>query len=126
MNSLEQEALKYNLSSLITLQNKRKENIDIFEQSIKNERSASQQEEFIQSTLEQKLRNHDLNIIKLSDTEREWIILDLPKIKSTREKREVTITLLKSAILEEYNKMDYESRMIMFLQSKDKDNDSKK
>lgn len=118
MNDLEQEALKYDLSSLISLQDKRKENISIFERSIKNEREASQQEELIQSTLEQKIRNHDLNIVKLSDTEREWILSDLPKIISTRENRNKTIGLLKSAILEEYEKMDHESRMIMFLQSK--------
>jgi len=72
----------------------------------------------MQSTLENKIRNHDLNIAKLSDTEREWILSDLPKIKSTRENRDKTITLLKTAILEEYDKMDHESRMIMFLQSK--------
>lgn len=118
MINLEQEAKKYDLSSLINLQNKRKENIDIFEQSIKNERAASQQEEFMQSTLENKIRNHDLNIAKLSDTEREWILSDLPKIKSTRESRNATITLLKKAILEEYDKMDHESSMIMFLKSK--------
>jgi len=118
MINLEQEAKKYDLSSLINLQNKRKENIDIFEQSIKNERVASQQEEFMQSTLENKIRNHDLNIAKLSDTEREWILSDLPKIKSTRESRNATITLLKKAILEEYDKMDHESSMIMFLKSK--------
>jgi hypothetical protein len=120
MINLEQEALKYDLSSLISLQDKRKENIVIFEQSIKNERAASQQEEVIHSTLEQKLRNHDLNIVKLSDTEREWILSDLPKVKSTMENRNKTITLLKTAILEEYEKMDHESRMIMFLQSKNK------
>ena len=118
MINLEQEAKKYDLPSLVNLQDKRKENINIFEQSIKNERAASQQEEFMQSTLENKIRNHDLNIAKLSDTEREWILSDLPKIKSTRENRDKTITLLKTAILEEYDKMDYESRMIMFLQSK--------
>lgn len=125
MINLEQEASKYDLLSLINLQNKRQENINIFEQSIKNERGASQQEEVIQSTLEQKIRNHDLNIVKLSDTEREWILSDLPKIKSTRENRNTTITLLKAAILEEYDKMDYESRMIMFLQSKGKNDDGK-
>jgi hypothetical protein len=118
MINLEQEAKKYDLPSLVNLQDKRKENINIFEQSIKNERAASQQEEFMQSTLENKIRNHDLNIAKLSDTEREWILSDLPKIKSTRENRDKTITLLKTAILEEYDKMDHESRMIMFLQSK--------
>jgi len=118
MINLEQEAKKYDLPSLVNLQDKRKENINIFEQSIKNERAASQQEEFMQSTLENKIRNHDLNIAKLSDTEREWILSDLPKIKSTRENRDKTITLLKAAILEEYDKMDYESSMIMFLQSK--------
>ncbi len=120
MTNLEQEASKYDLSSLLSLQDKRKENVGIFEKSIKNEREASQQEEAIQSTLENKLRNHDSGLAKLSDAEREWIFTDLPKIKSTRENRNKTISLLKTAILEEYEKMDQESIMIMILQSKSK------
>ncbi len=118
MINLEQEASKYDLQSLINLQEKRKENIKIFEQAITNERAVMQQEATAQATLENKLNNNNLGIGYLSDTEKEWILSDLPKIKSTRENRDKTITLLKTAIMEEYNKMDYESRMIMFLQFK--------
>lgn len=119
-NDLEKEASKYDLNSLILLQGKRKENVDIFDLAIKNERNVMQQEEVAQAALETKLRNHDLGLIKLTDTEKEWIMSDLPKIKSTKENRNKTIDLLKTAIMEEYEKMDRESRMIMFLKSKSK------
>lgn len=116
MNELKREAEKYDLSSLINLQKKRRENVGIFEQSIKNERAASQQEESAQANLEAKLRHHDLGLVKLSDADREWIVSDLPKLKSTREKREQTIVLLKAAILEEQTAMDREEQMINYLE----------
>lgn len=116
MINIEKEALKYNLSSLINLQNKRRENIILFEQAIKNERSACQQEEIAQASLETKLRHHDLGLIKLTDTDKELIIADLPKLKSTNEKRNQTILLLKSAIIQEYEIMDSEEKMIHFLE----------
>lgn len=116
MNNLEKEAIRYNLDALKKLQDKRKENVTLFEQSIKNERAAMQQEEVAQANLEGKLRHHDLGLIKLTNTEKEWILSDLPKFKSTNEKRNQTISLLKTAILEEYEKMDYEEKMIHFLE----------
>ena len=75
-----------------------------------------QQEETARSILEIRLNG------KIDDAEREWILSDLPKLKSTKENRDNTISLLKSAILEEYASMDYESQMIDFLE---KENDSK-
>jgi hypothetical protein len=118
LNKLQEDAAKYDIDSLILLKNKRLENIALFEQSIKNERAISQQEESAQSALQIKLNNHDLGIAKLSDADREWILTDIPKLKSTRENREKTITLLKTAILEEYSSMDYESQMISWLENK--------
>ena len=118
LSKLQEDAAKYDIQSLIRLQNKRLENIALFEQSIKNERAVSQQEESAQAVLQNKLNNHDLGISKLSDADREWILTDIPKLKSTRENREKTITLLKTAILEEYSSMDYESQMISFLENK--------
>jgi hypothetical protein len=117
--SLEKEALQYNLSSLIDLQNKRRNNIVLFEQSIKKERDMSNQEETIQFSLENKIMLHDKGINKLSDTEYHWILSDLPKLKTTREKRNQTIMLLKTAIIEEQTSMDREERMIAFLESND-------
>jgi hypothetical protein len=116
--SLNKEALKYDLNSLIKLQEKRRENISLFEQSIKGERSASQQEEVAQASLEEKLRYHDLGISKLTDAEKEWILSDLPKLKSTKEKRNQTIMLLKAAILQEQEQMDREEYMIHFLEKR--------
>lgn len=118
MIDLEKEALKYDLLSLKKLQEKRKENIILFENSIKNERAALQQEESAQSNLENKLNNHDSGLSKLSDSDKEWILTDLPKLKSTKEKRNNTIMLLKTAIIEEYNIMDHEDKMIFFLEKK--------
>lgn len=118
MNKLQEDASKYDIQSLIRLQQKRLENINIFEQSIKNERIAIQQEDSALNLLELKIRNHDSGICKLSETERVWIFSDIPKIKSTRENREKTITLLKAAIIEEYSSMDYEGYMIAFLEKK--------
>ena len=116
--SLNKAALKYDLNSLIKLQEKRRENISLFEQSIKGERSASQQEEVAQASLEEKLRYHDLGISKLTDAEKEWILSDLPKLKSTKEKRNQTIMLLKAAILQEQEQMDREEYMIHFLEKR--------
>lgn len=117
MNNLKKEALKYDLGSLIRLQEKRKENIILFEQSIKNERNVSQQEEGALNALEAKLRQHDLGINLLSDTDKEWILSDIPKLKSTRQKREQTISLLKEAIIQEQGFMDNEEYMIKILES---------
>jgi hypothetical protein len=115
MNELEKEALKYDLNSLIALQAKRLENIKIFEQSIKNERAAQQQEEGVETALEQKLLLHSSGLSKLSDADMELISADLPKLKSTKQKRLETIQLLKTAILEEQTCMDHEERMINYL-----------
>jgi len=115
---LEREALKYDLISLIKLQDKRKENILLFEASIKGEREATQQEETVQSVLETKLRQHDLGLSKLDETDKVLILEDIPKLKSTREKRSQTIMLLKAAIIAEQESMDYEENMIMFLEKK--------
>ena len=109
-HEFEKEAHKYNLLSLRNLQEKRKQNVTLFEQSIKNERGASQQEEVVQTQLENKLQG------KLSDTEREWILSDLPKLKSTRASREQTIALLKAAIMQEYDQIDIEEKMIHYLE----------
>ncbi len=117
-NDLKKEAERYDLPSLIKLQDKRRENVAIFEQSIKNERAASQQEESAQSNLETKLRYHDLGIAKLNDSDKDLILTDVPKLQSTREKREETIKLLKSAILEEHTSMDREEQMINYLESR--------
>jgi len=118
MNNFQKEASQYDLSSLIKLQNKRKENVAIFECSISNERAASQQEEIAQLALEKKLKFHDLSISILDDTEKELILADIPKLKVTREKREQTVMLLKAAILEEHAMMDREEQMISFLETR--------
>jgi len=115
---LEREALKYDLISLIKLQDKRKENILLFEASIKGEREATQQEETVQAVLETKLRQHDLGLSKLDETDKVLILEDIPKLKSTREKRSQTVMLLKAAIIAEQESMDYEENMIMFLEKK--------
>jgi hypothetical protein len=115
MKDIKKEAEKYDLDSLINLQLKRLENIKIFEQSIKNERAASQQEEGVQAALELKLQQHSSGISKLNQTDIELISIDLPKLKTTRDNRSKTIELLKKAILEEQEAMDYEEKMINFL-----------
>jgi len=117
MNSFEKEALQYDLISLVALQEKRKNNIVLFEKAIKQEREASLQEESVQEVLESKLKSHDAGKIKLDDSEYHLIQLDLPKLQSTREKRKYTVQLLKTAILEEQTSMDHEERMIKFLES---------
>jgi len=114
--SIEKEALRYDLPSLINLQKKHLENITIFEKSIKNEREAIQQEENAEVALETKLRQNNLGIAKIDDTEIQLILLDLPKLKSTRIKRDQTIMLLKAAIIEEQGAMDREEQMIHFLE----------
>lgn len=119
MNDLKREALKYDLDSLVRLQLKRKQNVSLFEQSIKNEREAAQQEETAQAALETKLRHHDLGLNILSEADKEWILADIPKLKSTREKRDNTIMLLKAAILEEQAAMDREEQMINYLENRD-------
>lgn len=119
MSNLKKEALKYDLSSLIRLQEKRKQNITLFEQSIKNERAAAQQEENAQVVLETKLRQHEIGLAILSDADKEWILSDIPKLKSTREKRDNTVMLLKAAILEEQAAMDREEQMINYLEQRD-------
>jgi hypothetical protein len=123
MIDLKEEAKKYDLQSLIRLQEKRKLNISLFQSSIKNERIAMQQEENAQSSLEEKLRNHEFGLNKLTESEKEWILSDIPKLKTTRERRENTVSLLKAAILEEQEAMDKEEQMINFLE---KLNDGKK
>lgn len=115
---LEKEALKYDLSSLIKLQDKRKENILLFEESIKGERAASQQEESVQAVLESKLRHHDLGLSKLDETDKILILEDIPKLKTTRSNREQTIMLLKAAILQEQEAMDREENMINLLEKR--------
>ena len=117
MKTFEKEALQYDLLSLVALQTRRKNNISLFEKSIKEEREISSKEEIIQEALESKLRLHDTGRVKLDASECHLIQLDLPKIKSTREKREQTIKLLKNAIIAEQTSMDYEERMIAFLES---------
>lgn len=119
MSNLKKEALKYDLASLVRLQQKRKENICLFEQSIKNERAAAQQEENAQATLETKLRQHEIGLVLLSEADKEWILSDIPKLKSTREKRDNTIMLLKAAILDEQAAMDREEQMIHYLEQRD-------
>ena len=119
MKSLEKESLKYDLPSLKKLQEKRNQNIMLFEQSIRNERAALQQEEIVEATLEHKIKMHNLGVMKLSDTDNHLVLLALPKVQSTRERRNQTIILLKAAIIEEQNSMDHEERMIAFLESHD-------
>lgn len=97
----------YDHDALVLLQEKRRANVALFEQSIKNERAAIQQDETIRASLEGRLQQEGL-----SDGERAWILSDLPKLLSTRENRERTIALLKTAILTEYDSMDSEEKMI--------------
>lgn len=117
-SDIEKEARKYDLPSLVLLQEKRKQNVALFEQSIKNERLALQQEELVELNLQNKLIQHNSRQVKLPDAEREFILQDLPKIASTRTKRNETIQLLKAAIMGEYDLMDNEEKMIHFLQRK--------
>lgn len=117
-SELQKEALKYDLQSLINLQQKRQQNIIIFEQSIKNEREASMKEASAQAALEDKLRLFDAKMIKLSEADYKSIKQDLPKLKSTQENRRKNIDLLRTAIIEEQESIDREAQMIFFLQSK--------
>ena len=57
MKNYKTDALKYDLVSLINLQNKRIENIRLFEASIENEKKSIFQEDVIQTNLETKLNN---------------------------------------------------------------------
>ena len=117
MKNYKTDALKYDLVSLINLQNKRIENIRLFEASIDNEKKAIFQEDVIQTNLETKLNKHNNGLSVLDKTAYHLIQIDLPKIKSTKEKRNQTISLLRNAIFEEQNNIDYESKMIDFLRS---------
>jgi hypothetical protein len=116
MNDIEKEAIKYDLDSLINLQEKRKNNILLFEKSIDSEKEASFQEEVASSSLETKIRLHNFGISKLDDTEYNWILSDLPKIKSTIQKRMSTILLLRQAIIEEQASIKREACMIEYLE----------
>lgn len=116
--TIQEEALQYSLSSLIELQTKRQQNIQLFEQAIKNERAASMQEAAAQANLEEKMTLYNAKLIKLSGEDYEAIKRDVPKLKSTQEKRKDNILKLQQAILEEQNAIDHETQMIMFLEVK--------
>lgn len=116
MTPIQREALKYDLASLVRLQDKRRENVSLFEDSIRKEREARLQEETAEAALKDKLRLHDMGVGRLPDDERQLIANDLPKLASTRAKRDQTIMLLKAAILEEQEAMDREEQMIRFLE----------
>lgn len=116
MNNLKKEAMNYDLVSLINLQNKRRDNIILFEKAIRSEREASMLEASAIATLEDKLRMHNKKAIRLSDAEQKLIIQDVPKLKSTIERRAQTISKLQSAIIAEQESMDREQQMIVFLE----------
>lgn len=116
--TIQEEALQYSLPSLIELQTKRQQNIQLFEQAIKNERAASMQEAAAQANLEEKMTLYNAKLIKLSGEDCEAIKRDVPKLKSTQEKRKDNILKLRQAILEEQNAIDHETQMIMFLEVK--------
>lgn len=120
--TLKQEASQYDLKSLIDLQTKRQQNIQLFEQAIKNERAASMQEAAAQANLEEKLQLFNAKLFKLSAEDHQSIIVDIPKLKSTQERRKENISKLQQAILEEQNAIDHEAQMIIYLES---NNDSK-
>jgi len=113
--TLRQEALQYDLSSLLLLQDKRSQNIQLFEQSIKNERSASMKENVAQTALEEKVTLYSAKLLKLSSEEFKLMEQDIPKLKSTQDKRKQNIINLQQAILDEQNSMDHEMQMILFL-----------
>lgn len=116
-SELQQEALKYDLPSLLQLQEKRQQNVQLFEQAIKNERSAAMQEATAQANLEEKMLFHNAKLIKLSDADQYLIRRDIPKLKSTQDKRKENIVKLQQAILEEQGAIDREHQMIMFLET---------
>ena len=111
----QREALQYNLSSLILLQDKHQENIVLFETFIKKEREGVIFDKTIQSTLEDRLRLHKSNTVPLNDADVELIKQDLPKILSNIERRAESVKNLQSAILNEQEQMDREEQMITFL-----------
>ncbi|HEY5268626.1 MAG TPA: hypothetical protein VII94_05915 [Candidatus Saccharimonadales bacterium] len=116
VKTLQEEASQYSLSSLLELQQKRQQNVQLFEQAIKNERAAGMQEAAATANLEEKLQFYNAKLIKLSEEDRLAIVRDIPKLKSTQEKRKDNIINLQKAILEEQNTMDHETQMIMFLE----------
>lgn len=115
--TIQEEALQYDLKSLKELQEKRKQNIQLFEQAIKNERSAIMMEMSAQSNLEEKLNLYNAKLFKLSTEDYNAIINDIPKLKSTQERRRENINKLQQAILEEQTTADREVQMIMYLEN---------
>lgn len=116
LKDIQKEAEHYDLSSLVQLQIRRQSNIALFEDSIRNERMASQQEAEAEFLLSSKLRLHNTGVSKLDAVQYNQIIEDIPKLQSTQKKREQTINLLKAAILEEQEMMDREEKMIKYLE----------
>lgn len=122
IKTIQEEAAQYNLQALKDLQTKHLQNVQLFEQAIKNERAASMQESSAQANLEEKLHLFNAKLFKLSQEDHQSIVEDIPKLKSTQDRRKENIVKLQQAILEEQNIMDHEAQMIMYLESR---NDSK-
>lgn len=118
VKTLQEEALQYDLQSLKDLQNKHVQNVQLFEQAIKNERVAALQEASAQANLEEKITYFNAKLIKLSAEDLKAIQADIPKLKSTQERRKENIAKLQQAILDEQTTMDRETQMIMFLESR--------
>ncbi len=118
VKTLQEEAMQYNLEALKDLQIRHVQNVQLFEQVIKNERAAAMQEATAQQNLEEKLAYHNAKLIKLSEEDFKAIQSDIPKLKSTQEKRKENISNLQLAILAEQQTMDRETQMIMFLESR--------
>lgn len=118
VKTLQEEALQYDLQSLKDLQNKHIQNVQLFEQAIKNERAAALQEASAQANLEEKITYFNAKLIKLSADDLKAIQADIPKLKSTQERRKENIAKLQQAILDEQTTMDRETQMIMFLESR--------
>jgi len=119
MDDLQVEASRYDLPSLIALQDKRRENVALFERSIQEEREISTQEERARVVLEEKIRLHEIGVARLDVATHELVSSDLPKLVSTRARREETIGKLEAAIVEERSQIAREGQMITFLQAKE-------
>lgn len=118
MNELEREALNYDLPSLVQQQDRRRQNVQLFEQCIANEKTASLEEAKVQSALEEKLMLANSRVLKLSADEVKLIVDDIPKLKSTQARRRENIQKLQKAILEEQDALDREATMIQFLETR--------
>ncbi len=112
----QKEALHYDLSSLILLQDKHVENVAIFEGCIRKERETIIFEKTVIASLEERLQLHKSKVVRLKDEDVQAIVRDVPRLKDLIAKCDENINNMQNAILEEQEQMDLEAQMISFLE----------